>query len=438
MSPQVTPITSHDVTIIGGGLAGKAASLHLSRAGFSVVCIQPETPSRPAVGESLDWSAPELLRVLGLPMELLVREEIATWKRHVTVKMPDGGGEDYIPSPWLSGFPFHVELRTLHVDRVRLDDELQKMIARENIHLVQDKVTQIEKQDRRILSVRTEGGLEFSSRWYIDASGFGAPVLAREFDLPAIQYGPPKVAAWTYFNVSEQVEGTTLYMDPGHGQYLGWTWEIPIRPRIVSVGFVLSGAAVRTKRDGGLSVEEVFRQQLENFPRFKPLLDGGVRSPLNITSFRCRVHLGVAGPNWMMAGEAASMVDPMTSNGVTAALRHASEASDLIIKYRNRGRLPQRAQNLYSKRILQMAKFFNDGIEKIVYEPPVRERVGLPKAGMLYTSPAWSMNVVYARLKPKGTLATFILTSMLAFFRASADLLYRFCNRPRALAQRPS
>ena len=30
------------------------------------------------------------------------------------------------------------------------------------------------------------------------------------------------------------------------------------------------------------------------------------------------------------------MVDPMTSNGVTAALRHAAEASRLIIRFRDR------------------------------------------------------------------------------------------------------
>ena len=46
-----------------------------------------------------------------------------------------------------------------------------------------------------------------------------------------------------------------------------------------------------------------------------------------MTSFRSRAYAGVAGTNWLIAGEAASMVDPITANGVTAALRHAAEAS---------------------------------------------------------------------------------------------------------------
>ena len=122
------------------------------------------------------------------------------------------------------------------------------------------------------------------------------------------------------------------------------------------------------------------------------------------------------------------MVDPITSNGVTAALRHATEASSLILKYRLKQTIAPRARICYSSRILQMAKFFNSGIEKIVYEPPVRNRVGLQKAGTVYTTPAWSMNVVYARLKPSGTLKTVLLNLILRSFRLAAWLLYRFSS----------
>jgi len=118
--------TRCDVTIVGGGLAGKAAALSLARAGLRVVCIEPDEARRDAVGESLDWSAPALLDDLGLPMEHLVGEQSATWKRHVTLKTRDGCAEHYVPTPWLAGPPFHIELRTLHVDRARLDYELLK------------------------------------------------------------------------------------------------------------------------------------------------------------------------------------------------------------------------------------------------------------------------------------------------------------------------
>jgi hypothetical protein len=79
--------------------------------------------------------------------------------------------------------------------------------------------------------------------------------------------------------------------------------------------------------------------------------------------------------------------------------------------------------------MLQMAKFFNGGIEKIVYESPVRNRIGLGRSGTIYTSPAWSMNLVYARLRPTGIVSTFLFGLSLKFFRAGAWLLHRICKR---------
>ncbi len=426
--PDQVPSIDCDVTVMGGGLAGKAAALHLARAGLKVVCIEPQQAVRPPVGESLDWSAPDLLHRLGLSSESLIASRIATWKRHVTVKMSDGCEAHYVPSAWLGGPPFHVNLATLHVERAQLDDALLKIVVDEGITFVHDRVVDLETANQRVLSVQTEGGVRVSAPWLIDASGIGASLVARKFNLPSLQYGPTKVAIWTYFRVPQQVDGTTLYMDPMPAEYLEWIWEIPVSPDTVSVGYVAPGAALKRQREQGASLEDVFRRQLMKFSGLEPLLQQDPLGPLSVTSFRCRVYLNSAGANWLIAGEAASLVDPMTSNGVTAALRHAAEAAALILKFRTRGELPWRARKAYSSRILQTAKFFNEGIEKIIYEPVVRNRIGLSAAGTIYTSPAWSMNVVYARLRPAGWFSTFFLGAMLRFFRVSAAILYWGCG----------
>jgi len=428
MAPQASTSAS-DVIVIGGGLAGKASSLHLARAGLSVICIEPSEATRPAVGESLDWSAPDLLKALGLPMEKLVGERIATWKRHVTLQLRAGCSVQYVPPDWMAGPPFRVELRTLHVDRVRLDEELSNLAAAQGVTVVRDKVVGVEREGDNILSVKTLGSSIFAAKWFIDSSGFAAPVLTREFKLRAIEFGPPKVAFWTYFTVKQAMEGTTLYMDPRPREYLDWVWEIPINPDTVSVGYVTTGAAIKVKRDQGLSVDEIFQEQLKKHPHFEPMLTDGPIGPLNVTSFQCRAHRGVAGPNWLIAGEAASMVDPITANGVTAALRHGAEAASLILKSCKRGEVSALSRALYSSRVLQLAKFFNSGIEKIVYEPSVRNHIGTRQAGMVYTSPAWTMNLVYARLRPRGVLSTFLFNSAIGLCRCSAWAFYQFCRQ---------
>ena len=398
-----------------------------------MVCVEPENAARQAVGESLDWSAPDLFSALGLPMEDLVKAGMATWKRHVTVKLRDGASAHYVPGAWLAEAPFHVELRTLHVDRLRLDEELLKRTVASGVTMVRDTVVRVERNGDRLLAVHTADGSRFSSPWFIDASGFATSLLPREFDLPEIQFGPAKVAIWTYFAVAETVEGTTLYMDPVPAEYLDWVWEIPIGPQVASVGFVTTGAAIKAWREKGLGVEDIFRQQLMKYPPLDALLPAGALGLCSVTAFRSRVYDGLAGPNWFVAGEAASMVDPITANGVTAALRQAAEASALILKYRKRGTLPLHARLCYNRRILQMAKFFNIGIEKILYEPAVRNRIGARTSGTVYTTPAWSMNVVYARLKPKGILKTYLLGLVLGIWRACAWIFSEYCRwLPRA------
>jgi menaquinone-9 beta-reductase len=430
--PVLTNGSSCDVVVVGAGMAGKAAALQLAKAGLRVICIAPAEATRPPVGESLDWSAPELLKDLGMPMEHLIDTGMATWKLHVTLHMRDGCSEHYVPTPWLGEAPLHIELRTLHLDRVRTDQELLKLTTEAGVRLVPDRVVAVERVGKRITSVRTANGVKYSGAWFIDASGIGASLFAREFDLPKVEHGPAKVALWKYFPVSDPVQGTTLYMDPSSSQYLDWVWEIPVNPESVSVGVVSTGVLMKAKRDQGLTVDEVYEQELAKFPRFDPLLQAGATSGMNVTSFKCRVYLRTAGPNWLICGEAASMVDPITSNGVTAALRHAAEASSLILKFHPGGTLPLRTRICYSSRIVHMAKFFNSGIEKIVYEPPVRNRIGLQKAGTVYTSPAWSMNVVYARLKPGGIVSTLLLNSMLGIFRLSAWVFYHLSRRKRS------
>ncbi len=333
--------------------------MQLARAGLSVTCIEPAEAVRQAVGESLDWSAPDLLKALGLPMEDLVNTRMATWKRHVTLKSRDGCSEHYVPTPWLAGPPFHIELRTLHVDRMRLDQELLQMTIDSGVNLVRDKVVRVERNGKKISAVQTAGGARLSSPWFIDASGFATCLLAREFNLPAIHFGPAKVAMWTYFPVPESIEGTTLYMEPLSTEYLDWIWEIPISPNVVSVGYVTTGcgdqgsSASRDSPSRTSSGSNSQNSRASNSCCARPRLD----EP-SVTSFRSRAYGGVAGTNWLIAGEAASMVDPITANGVTAALRHAAEASRLILKYRKRGTLPLWARISYSSRSHADGKVF--------------------------------------------------------------------------------
>lgn len=420
-------LTRTDVLIMGAGLAGVATAIHLARAGLQVVCIEAFPDGGKAVGESLDWSAPELLAELGLPPDQLLGHREATWKRHVVLRMADGASRDYIPSEWLGRPPWNVQLNTLHLDREALRRSLYAIATDAGVLFVTDRVVTIDCQSRRITGVMTEGGRRMTARWYVDASGL-ARLLPRRFNLPFHEYGPSKVAIWSYFPIGSPREGTALHPDGTGGAYMSWVWEIPINPTTISVGYVIPGNLVREQRQQGKTVEEIYRNRLSAVSGFKNLLAAKALS-VHTVGFRCRVHRTPSGPNWIVVGESAAMVDPMTSNGVTAAIRHAREAARLLVNANDRQSLPHVGTALYNRRVHDLASFFNCGIEKVIYQWPIRERIGLLNAGDLYTIPAWTMNLVYSRMQPQGVLSTFWLCGLLSCLRAAVSAGYWLCRR---------
>lgn len=422
--------------MVGGGIAGMAASIHLADGGLRVVCVHSVELSSEPVGESLDWSAPDLLKAIGLPIDALLQRGIATAKRHVILRLRDGSERHYEPGPWLGASPFNVRLDTIHVDRAALALAIRDIAERKGVKIVSDQVTTVEQHRGRVLSVSTRQGVQLNANWFIDASGGTARLFARKFNLPMREYGPSKVAMWDYFSTPAQIEGTTLY-GSASPEYMDWIWQIPIHPGMLSVGCVSTGDGMKQQRQNGLSVQQIYASRLREFPALAPLLTSRSDVTPRVTSFRCRVHRRVTGPNWLIVGEAAAMVDPMTSNGVTAALRHASEASALIIRSLHSTRLPRLAAAAFAWRVRDLAVFFNSLIETVMYETSVRGRIGALAAGDVYTIPAWLMNLFYSRTRPTGVLGSACLGMLMRSLRWSASTLAWLCRatNPRPLAE---
>lgn len=424
-----------DVAIVGGGLAGTAASLHLARAGLSVLCVEPAPDSSTMVGESLDWSAPPLLAELGFPMERLLNERIATYKKHVIVNVEDGSSRHYTPGAWLAKRPWNVEVKTLHLDRTGLKRELRAVADELQVPVLSDRVASVDSAGRRIDAIVTATGQRIEARWYLDGSGLAAGVLPRHFHLRSRAYGPQKVALWNYFTVADPVEGTTLHTNCGCRSYMEWIWEIPINPTTIGVGYVAPANVIKAARRSGQTVEAIYAAALGRIPQLAALLPAAHLSAPHVVSYSCRVHRGFSGPNWAAMGESACMVDPMTSNGVTAALRHAQEAARLIVAARHRDRLPRLGRRLYTRRAADFSQFLNCGIERVIYDWPVRERVGPLRAARLYTVPAWLFNLFYTRVQPRGIAGTFAFSLVLGALRGTAAVAYWFCRRfPRPAA----
>jgi len=171
---------------------------------------------------------------------------------------------------------------------------------------------------------------------------------------------------------------------------MSWVGRFPFTPT-PSASATCSRESVKEKRRQGQTVQKIYDGQLESFSGLRDLLKSHHVSAPRTTSFSCRPTAELPAPTglWLENRRAGRSND---SNGVTAALRHAVEAARLFTRYRNRKWLPWLPRTMYCRRVLDMANFFNSGIERVIYDWPIRNRIGALVAGDVYTIPAWSIN----------------------------------------------
>lgn len=393
----------YDVAVVGAGVAGLAACVFLRGQGLQVVCLDAHAYPQRKVGESLDWSSPSLLRTVGIDVDRLLADRIATYKKKIVVYERSRPEWAVAPPSPIRRSPLRFETVTVHVDRTRLDQRLFEHARALGATFIWERVARVHASADRVNGLETNTGRRVDARWYIDASGT-ARLFSRVMQIPVTKYGRNKVCLWTYFETPPLHEGTAFFVD-NDDVYLRWTWDIPISPTCTSVGLIVPADELRERRRGGESLESVLAEELRRYPRFAALLDTQPPRNVSSTSFHPYVTSNVCGANWFMVGEAASMPDPLTGNGVTSAIRHARYATDAIRASGARATILDRKRRAYRRHVRRLGCSFNAHIERAIYRHSVRQAMGFRTATYVYTAFAFFMNALYTRLDPQGPTA---------------------------------
>jgi flavin-dependent dehydrogenase len=430
-----------DVVVMGAGLGGLAAAIHLRRGGLRVLCIEPEQFPHDRVGESLDWSGPAVLAELGISRDSLVAEQVATYKKHIEVVSPDRPTYQAQPEIWFRHPPIKFEVVTLQVDRKVLDQRIFEITRLSGAEFLWDRVVEVESAGDRVTAVRTAGGQRIDARWFIDGSGTGGRLLARKFQIPKIDFGKQKVCLWCHFETRIRTEGTAFYANIVEDEYLSWIWEIPISPKVTSVGCVMTAEFVKQRRRQGKETHQILWDALAAYPRFTGLLDEQGDAAVHAVSYQSYLYTNACGPNWLIVGEAASLPDPLTANGITAAFRHALEGARFIIASHQRGSLSARQRRIYNTNLQRMGRAFNHSIETSLYESSIRWGLGVMPSQKIYTAFSYVVNALYSKYQPQGWMSMLcfgvIIKGVWAWMEGWA-LLGRLCCcvRPAVRARR--
>lgn len=317
-------IPSHaDVVVVGAGPAGSAAAAWAAKSGREVLLVDASTfPRDKACGDALTPRAVSELLQLGLG------DWLSSRLKHRGIKLLGFGGEvaiDYPEPPPLFGTAIP---RTVLDDRVRqvaADNGCRMALGAKAVDVIRDSAGRITS----VVLSRPSTRQEVRCAEVIVADGAGSSfgrLLGRQWHREAV-YG---VAARAYASSPRGDEPwLSLYFElrsPENRVLPGYGWVFPLGNGEVNVGV---GSLATAKRQADVALRRV----IEHFVQQKRPEWDFTTPARDIASALLPMGgavSGVAGPNWMLVGDAAGCINPLNGEGIDYGLETARLAAGLL------------------------------------------------------------------------------------------------------------
>ncbi|CAM3151287.1 FAD-linked oxidoreductase [Mycobacterium intermedium] len=320
MGVEKEPLSA-DVVVVGAGPAGSAAAAWAARAGRDVLVIDSAGfPRDKACGDGLTPRAIAEMERLGLG------DWLAGRIRHRGLKMSGFGGEVEIEWPGPS-FPAYSSA----VARLELDDRIRKVAEESGARmLLGTKAVGVHHDSsRRVVSLVLADGTEVSLRQLIVADGARSSLgrkLGRRWHQETV-YG---VAARGYLTTARGDDPwLTSHLElrsPDGAVLPGYGWIFPLGDGEVNIGV---GALSTTKRPADLALRPLINYYTD-LRREEWGFTGQPRAVASALLPMGGAVSGVAGPNWMLIGDAAACVNPLNGEGIDYGLETGRLAAELL------------------------------------------------------------------------------------------------------------
>ena len=240
----------------------------------------------------------------------------------------------------LAGFGSSVEVRwpgpsypdgSSAVPRMELDDRVRKVAEESDASMLLGckAVDVIRDSAGRVGAVVLADGRRVACRWLIAADGARSPlgrVLGRRWHQETV-YGVAARAYLTSPRADEPWIFSDLELRSTEGQVLpGYGWIFPLGNGEVNLGV---GALATAKRPADVAL----RPLITHYASLKSQEWGFTGTPRAISSALLPMGgavSGVAGPNWMLVGDAAACVNPLNGEGIDYGLETGRLAVGLL------------------------------------------------------------------------------------------------------------
>ena len=301
-----------DVIIIGGGLAGLTAAIHLTKFGFKIILIEKnEYPRHKVCGEYISNEVLPYFKGLGI--------EISDLKPSIISKMEFSTSAGKI----ISG---DLPLGGFGISRYELDHYLYNKAVENGCHIIQDTVTDIQFiGDEFIIS--TINNLEIKTKIAIAAYGKRSNIdqkLNRNFIL--------KKSPW--LGVKAHYSG--IFPDDLVGLHNfkgGYCGVSKVEKNIINICYLVDYETFKEYKDIEEFQSKIVCKNLHLkaiFENSKLLFD----KPLTISQISFEQKKAVE-KHILMIGDTAGLIHPLCGNGMAMAIHSAKIASELVSDFLN-------------------------------------------------------------------------------------------------------
>lgn len=324
-APTPTAIDT-DVLVIGGGPAGSTIATLLARRGWRVTQLEKDRHPRFHIGESL------------LPMNMPILQRLGVFEKIDAIGMRKLGADFPRDEGGYNTFDFASALdakfpHAYHVKREQFDQVLFEH-ARENgvDGREQVKVERVEfdANDRpALVHARDADGnaLAFRPRYLVDASGRDA-FLGGKLKLKRRNPRHQSAAVFSHYRGVQLRPGRDAGNVSIYRHEHGWIWLIPLADGDMSVGAVCYPDYMKTRKGDS---EGFLLRTLAAVPEIVERMQGAQRvAPVHVTGNYAYECTRMAGPGWLLVGDAWNFVDPMFSSGVFLGMHGAERGADVV------------------------------------------------------------------------------------------------------------
>ena len=297
-----------DVLVIGAGPAGCAAATLLARRSHRVTLVSPETPSSGSLAVSIPPSARRVL------------EEIGALDAIDAAGLYPNLGNSVI---WADAPPrsetFSNDSRGYHTDLANLEHVLLEVAAKAGVLVHFGHSARNAEQTKTGWRVRcdgAEGSRIIEAPWVIDASGRHGVIArgeGRQVDRSTTTLAI--VRRWKREGGWPQADRHFTYIE---SYDTGWAWSVPLGDDIRCYTVMIDQR--ETELTGG-DLAEILDRELDRTVHLGRSRDGA--QPVD-EAWACPASLyqakRYARPGLILAGDAGSFIDPLSSFGVKKAL----------------------------------------------------------------------------------------------------------------------